>query len=174
MSSIEVYLSEEKIKARIKELGAMINRDYAGEEIFIVGVLNGAFMFAADLVREIKVPVTIEFISASSYGDATESTGELKINLDLKKDIKDQHVIVVEDILDTGLTLTKLKENFLKRSPKSFKIASFLFKPARLKHPVDIDYLGFEIEDHFVIGYGLDFAGKYRELPYVGIYNPEA
>jgi hypoxanthine phosphoribosyltransferase len=171
--TVEVYLSQEQISARVKELAALINNDYAGEEVFLVGVLNGCFIFAADLMREIKVPVTIEFMSASSYGDGTESSGELKINFDLKKDIENKNIIVVEDIVDTGLTLSKLKENLLARKPKSFKLASLLYKPARLKHPVDIDYLGFEIEDKFVIGYGLDYAGRYRELPYVGIYNPE-
>lgn len=171
--AIDVYLSQEKIQARIKELGETINRDYAGKEVHIIGVLNGAFMFTADLVRHLTIPVTLEFMSASSYGDGTVSSGELQINLDIKKDIKGKEVIVVEDIVDTGLTLKVLKQNLLDRGPNSLKIASFLFKPARLVHPIDIDYLGFEIEDHFVIGYGLDYAGRYRELPYVGIYSPE-
>lgn len=171
--AIDVYLSQEKIQARIKELGETINRDYAGKEIHIIGVLNGAFMFTADLVRHLTVPVTLEFMSASSYGDGTVSSGELQINLDIKKDIEGKEVIVVEDIIDTGLTLKVLKKNLLDRKPNSLKIASFLFKPARLEHPIDIDYLGFEIEDHFVIGYGLDYAGRYRELPYVGIYSSE-
>lgn len=171
--AIEVYLSEEKIQARVKELADMINKDFAGEEVALVGILNGSFIFAADLARHITVPVTIEFMSASSYGDGTESSGELTINLDLKKDIKGKNIIVVEDIVDTGLTLSKLKENLMARAPKSFKLASLLYKPARLKHPVDIDYLGFEIEDHFVIGYGLDYAGRYRELPFVGLYSED-
>jgi len=172
--TVEVYLSQEKIAERVAELGKIITSDFSGEEVVVVGVLNGSFMFTADLVREIKTSVTIEFISASSYGDGTISSGELKINLDLKKDIANKNVIIVEDIVDTGLTLTRLKEDFLKRGPKSLKVASLLFKPARLEHPIDIDYLGFEIEDKFVIGYGLDFAGKYRELPYVGIYSDDA
>lgn len=171
--AIEVYLSEEKIHNRIKELAQEINTEYAGKELHVIGVLNGAFMFTADLVRHLKIPVTLEFMSASSYGDGTVSSGELKINLDIKKDIEDKHVLIVEDIVDTGLTLTVLKKNLQERRPASLKLASFLFKPARLEHKVDIDYLAFEIEDHFVIGYGLDYAGRYRELPYVGIYSPE-
>lgn len=171
--SVDQYLSEEKIQARVKEVAAEINRDYEGKEVLIVGVLNGAFMFTADLVRHLKVPVTLEFMAASSYGDSTVSSGELKIKLDAKTDMKDKHVLIVEDIVDTGLTISVLKENLLKRGPASLKVASFLFKPARLEREVKIDYLAFEIEDHFVIGYGLDFAGRYRELPYVGIYKGE-
>ena len=174
MASVDVYLSEEKIKARIKEMGAQITKEYDGEELHIICVLNGAFMFMADLVREIKLPVILDFISASSYGDGTTSSGELKIKMDLAKDVKGKHVLLVEDIVDTGLTMKVLRKNIEERDAKSVKLASFLFKPARLEHETKIDYLGFEIEDHFVIGYGLDFAGKYRELPYVGIYNPEA
>lgn len=171
--AIEVYLSEEKIQTRIKEVAAEINKEFAGKELHVIGVLNGAFMFTADLVRQLNIPVTLEFMSASSYGDGTTSSGKLEINLDIKKDIKDKHVLIVEDIVDTGLTLSVLKENLQSRGPASLKLASFLFKPARLEHKVDIDYLCFEIEDHFVIGYGLDYAGRYRELPYVGIYSGE-
>ena len=171
--AVDVYLSEEKIKNRIKEMGAQITEHYAGEELHIVCVLNGAFMFMADLVREIKLPVILDFISASSYGDKTTSSGELKIKMDLAKDVKGKHVLLVEDIVDTGLTMKVLRKNIEKREAKSVKLASFLFKPARLEHETKIDFLGFEIEDHFVIGYGLDYAGRYRELPYVGIYSPE-
>ncbi|MBC98921.1 MAG: hypoxanthine phosphoribosyltransferase [Halobacteriovoraceae bacterium] len=171
--AVEVYLSEEKIKTRIKELGAQITKEYAGEEIHIVCVLNGAFMFMADLVREIKLPVILDFISASSYGDETVSSGELKIKMDLASDVAGKHVLLVEDIVDTGLTMKVLRKNIEERGAKSVKLASFLFKPARLEHETHIDYLGFEIEDHFVIGYGLDFAGRYRELPYIGIYSPD-
>lgn len=171
--AVEVYLSEEKIKTRIKELGAQITKEYAGEEIHIVCVLNGAFMFMADLVREIKLPVILDFISASSYGDETVSSGELKIKMDLASDVAGKHVLLVEDIVDTGLTMKVLRKNIEERGAKSVKLASFLFKPARLEHETHIDYLGFEIEDYFVIGYGLDFAGRYRELPYIGIYSPD-
>jgi hypoxanthine phosphoribosyltransferase len=171
--SVDQYLSAEKIQARVKEVAAEINKDFHGKQIHIVGVLNGAFMFTADLVRHLNIPVTLEFMSASSYGDSTVSSGDLKINLDIKTDIKDKHVILVEDIVDTGLTISVLKKKFLERAPASLRVASFLFKPARLENEVKIDYLAFEIEDHFVIGYGLDFAGRYRELPYVGIYKGE-
>ncbi len=169
--AVDVYLSEEKIKNRIKEMGAEITKQYAGEELHIVCVLNGAFMFMADLVREIKLPVILDFISASSYGDETTSSGELKIKMDLAKDVKGKHVLLVEDIVDTGLTMKVLRKNMEEREAKSVKLASFLFKPARQVHETKIDFLGFEIEDHFVIGYGLDYAGRYRELPYVGIYS---
>jgi hypoxanthine phosphoribosyltransferase len=171
--AVDVFLSENQIQERVKELANSINKDFSGKELHVIGVLNGAFMFTADLVRHLNIPVTIEFMSASSYGDSTESSGELKINLDIKTDIKDKHVLIVEDIVDTGLTLTVLKKNLAARGAASLKLASLLFKPARNIHKVDIDYLAFEIEDKFVIGYGLDFAGRYRELPYIGIYSPE-
>lgn len=169
--AIDVYISEEKIKQRVKELGKQITADYQGEELVVVGVLNGAFVFCADLIREIKLPLYMEFLGASSYGDSTSSSGNVKITLDLKKDIQGKNILLVEDIIDTGLTISNLFDIFKSRKPKSIKLASLLFKPARLKHPVAIDYLGFEIEDKFVIGHGLDYAGRYRELPYIGVYN---
>ncbi|WP_417335973.1 hypoxanthine phosphoribosyltransferase [Halobacteriovorax marinus] len=165
-------ISREKIHSRVQELAKEIEREFAGEEIIVVGVLKGSFIFCADLIREINLPITLDFISVSSY-EGTESTGELKINLDIKSKIEGKNVILVEDIIDTGLTISSLITRFKKNNPKSLKIASLLYKPARIQHKVDIDYLAFEIEDHFVIGYGLDFNGSYRELPYVGIYNGE-
>lgn len=171
--AVQVYLTEENIKNRVLEMGTQITKEYAGEELHIVCVLNGAFMFMADLVREIKLPVVLDFISASSYGDKTVSSGELNIKMDLSKDVKGKHVLLVEDIVDTGLTMKVLRKNIEERGAKSVKLASFLFKPARLEYETHIDYLGFEIQDHFVIGYGLDYAGRYRELPYVGIYSPD-
>ena len=165
-------ISTASIQARVKELAEQITKDFAGEEVVIVGVLKGSFIFCADLIREMKLPVILDFISVSSY-EGTESTGELKVNLDIKTNIDGKNVILVEDIIDTGLTISSLVETFKKNNPKSLKVASLLYKPARLKHEVDIDYLAFEIEDHFVIGYGLDFNGLYRELPYVGIYDGE-
>lgn len=171
--SHEVYISQDDISKRIKELGKEITDAYQGEEIIVVGVLNGAFMFIADLIREIKVPVHLEFMKASSYGDGTVSSGNVDIHLDIKSDIKGKNVLVVEDIVDTGLTLSGIVKDFKGRDPKSLKTCSLLFKPARLENPVDIDYLAFEIEDKFVIGYGLDLAGKYRELPYIGIYSED-
>lgn len=169
--AIDVYLSEDKIKERVIELANKINKDYAGKEIVVVGVLNGAFMFCADLIRHINVPVTLDFIAASSYGEETESSGQVKIEWDLKNEIKGKHILLVEDIVDTGLTIKSLKALLGSREPASIKLASLLFKPARNIHPVDIDYLAFEIDDKFVIGYGLDYAGRYRELPYIGIYS---
>lgn len=169
--AVDVFISEDKIQKRIVELADQINRDYAGKEIMIVGILNGAFMFCADLIRHIKVPVQLEFMSASSYGDGTESSGNVKINMDVKKEMTGKHVLLIEDIVDTGLTLSSLMHLLEKRKPASLKLCSLLYKPARIKHQVKIDYLAFEIEDHFVIGYGLDYAGAYRELPYIGIYQ---
>ncbi|CBW25618.1 putative phosphoribosyltransferase [Halobacteriovorax marinus SJ] len=170
--SFPELISREKIHSRVQELAKEIERDFAGEEIIVVGVLKGSFIFCADLIREINLPITLDFISVSSY-EGTESTGELKINLDIKSKIEGKNVILVEDIIDTGLTISSLITRFKKNNPKSLKVASLLYKPARIQHKVDIDYLAFEIEDHFVIGYGLDFNGSYRELPYVGIYNGE-
>jgi hypoxanthine phosphoribosyltransferase len=171
--AIETYISREKIDQRLEEIAAQINQDYAGQELYVVCVLRGSFIFCADLVRKIKVPVEIDFVAASSYGDAKESSGAVRIDLDVKKDITGRNVLLVEDIVDTGLTITYLNEIFEARHPKSLKLASLLYKPARLKHDVKIDYLAFEIEDNFVIGYGLDYAQKYRELPYIGIYSDD-
>lgn len=173
--AIDVYISEEKIQARIQEMANQISKDYANCELIVVAVLNGSFIFCADLVRKLKLAsVQVEFIGASSYGEGTTSSGNVKIYLDLKRDIKDKHVLVVEDIVDTGHTLNSLLSILQSRGPKNLKLASLLFKPARLIHKVPIDYLGFEIDDKFVIGYGLDFAGNYRQLPYIGIYNEQS
>ncbi|MBT6325793.1 MAG: hypoxanthine phosphoribosyltransferase [Bdellovibrionales bacterium] len=171
--SIEVYISEKEIEEKISELGKKISQDYAGEEIVIVCLLSGAFVFCADLVRKINVPVVLEFMKTSSYGSDTQSSGEVKIELDLKKSVEGKNVVIVEDIVDTGTTLKTVMEYFNIRKPKSLKLVSLLHKPARQIYPVDIDYLAFEIEDKFVIGYGLDYAGRYRELPYIGIYNED-
>jgi len=171
IKEIKDFLSKDKIASRIKELAAKINTDYAGQELTMVGVLNGSFMFAADLVRELTMPVQIEFMAASSYGEGVTSSGVVKINLDLKTNIEGKNVLLVEDIVDTGLTITNLIDVLKTRKPKTLKLCSLLYKPARIKHPVIIDYLAFEIPDHFVVGYGLDFAGKYRELPFIGIYE---
>lgn len=168
--AIETYISQEKIETRIKELAQQIDQDFGGEEVVVVGVLNGAFIFVADLIRQMKSPVYFDFIGASSY-KGTESTGKITITKDIKVDIKGKNVVLVEDIVDTGLTISELNVLLKERGPKSIKLATLLHKPAKTVHPVEIDYLGFEIEDKFVIGYGLDFDGRYRELPYIGIYN---
>lgn len=165
-------ISREEIRKRIEELGKQITKDFAGEELIVIGVLKGSFVFCADLIRELNLPVHLEFMSVSSY-EGTESTGNLRIDLDINVDVKDKNVLLVEDIVDTGFTISTLYKMFGEKHPKSLKLATMLYKPARIEHKVDIDYLAFEIEDHFVIGYGLDFNGKFRELPYVGIYNGE-
>lgn len=170
MSNVDIFISQDKIAQRIRELGEQISRDYAGEQITVVPLLSGAFMFAADLVREIKAPIDIQFMAASSY-EGTDSTGEVKIKYDLKRPVHGKNILLVEDIVDTGTTLKTVLEIMRMRNPASIKLASLLYKPARNIHPVDIDYLGFEIEDKFVIGYGLDYNGLYRELPYIGVYQ---
>ena len=169
--AIDVFISKEKIQERIKELAEVISKDYNGEEVIVVGVLNGCFMFCADLLRELDLPVITEFMAASSYGEGTTTSGQVDILLDIKTDIKGKNVLFVEDIVDTGHTFKKILEMIKTRGPKSVKIASLLSKPARREHQIDIDYLAFEIEDKFVVGYGLDLGGKYRELPYIGIYS---
>lgn len=168
--SIGVFLSEEKIKSRVNELAYQINKDFQNQEVVIVGVLNGSFIFCADLVRALKIPATIEFVSLSSY-EGTESSGEVSFRMDVKQSLVGKNVIIVEDIVDTGLTITFLMKHMKLKNPKSLKLCSLLLKRARLKIEVPVDYLGFDIEDKFVIGYGLDFDGKYRELPYIGVYG---
>jgi hypoxanthine phosphoribosyltransferase len=168
--SIAVFLSREAIQTRVKELAAMINRDYKGQEIVIVGVLNGSFIFCADLIREITVPMQIEFISLSSY-EGSESSGEVTFRMDVKQSLIGKNVILIEDIVDTGLTISFLLKHMQLKNLKSLKLCSLLLKRARLKVEVPIDYLGFDIEDKFVIGYGLDYDGRYRELPYIGVYG---
>ncbi|MBD67015.1 MAG: hypoxanthine phosphoribosyltransferase [Halobacteriovoraceae bacterium] len=167
----DVLISEDEISLRLDELAKAINQDFAGEEVVLICVLKGAFMFCSDLMKKISLPVKLEFMQLSSYGDKMSSSGNVKVMLDVTGSIKGKNVIVIEDIVDTGLTLKTLLEILKKRDPKAVKLASLLYKPARNTHPVDIDYLGFEIEDKFVIGYGLDYAGRYRELPYIGVIN---
>lgn len=162
-------LSTETIAARVKELGAQITRDYTGRSLVLVGVLKGSFIFAADLARQIDLPLRIDFLGVRSYGEGTESTGVVQIVNDLSKPIEGEDVILVEDIVDTGLTVAHLVDLFRTRRPASVKVCSLLHKPARARVSVNIDYLGFTIEDKFVVGYGLDFAEKYRNLPYVGV-----
>ncbi|MEA9357149.1 hypoxanthine phosphoribosyltransferase [Bacteriovorax sp. PP10] len=169
-ASIGEFISEAKIQARVKELAAMINKDYAGQEVIIVGVLNGSFIFCADLFRHLTIPCQIEFVSLSSY-EGTESSGEVSFRMDVKQSLVGKNVILVEDIVDTGLTITFLLKHMKLKNLKSLKLCSLLLKRARLKVEVPVDYLGFDIEDKFVIGYGLDFDGRYRELPYIGVYG---
>jgi len=165
----EVLFSEEDLAARVKELGAQLTQDYAGQEILMIGVLRGAIIFMADLARAVQLPVTFDFMAVSSYGSSTSSTGVVRILKDLDEDVEGKHILIVEDIIDSGLTLSYLVENLKSRKPRSIKICTLLNKPERRKADVPVDYNGFIIPDHFVVGYGLDFAGKYRNLPFIGI-----
>jgi hypoxanthine phosphoribosyltransferase len=166
---IDVQISAEKIAARVNELGAQISRDYAGKELVLVGVLKGSFIFMADLARAITSDMRVEFLGVQSYGDETTSSGVVQITFDLTKPIDGKHVLIVEDIVDTGLTMDYLLEQMRTRHPASVKLCALLHKPSRMKKPCVIDYLGFTIPDLFVIGYGLDYAQKYRNLPYIGV-----
>ena len=171
MYTPEALISEDEIALRIQELGAAITRDFENEELVVICVLKGAFIFCSDLIKRINCPLSLEFISLSSYGDSTNSSGNVRLEMDITANIEGKNVLIVEDIVDSGLTIKTLMEMLSVRKPKTVKLASLLFKPVKLKHKVNIDYLGFEIEDKFVIGYGLDYAGRYRELPYIGILN---
>jgi hypoxanthine phosphoribosyltransferase len=162
---LEVLLSKEAIDRKITELAATINRDYEGKEILLICVLKGAVMFLSDLMRSLQIPVEIDFMAVSTYGASTKSSGVVKILKDLDCSIEGCHCLIVEDIVDTGLTLNYLKENLLSRHPASLKIITLLDKPERRKVSIQPDYCGFKIPDKFVVGYGLDFNGKYRYLP---------
>jgi len=166
---VPVYLSEAQIKARVKDIAAMITAEFGEEEVTLIGTLKGSFVFFADLVRELKMPTRIEFFGVSSYGDQTHSSGEVKVTLDLAAPLNDKNVVLVEDIVDTGLTLSFVLEYLNARKPKKIKTASLLFKKVALKAKnLTIDYVGFEIPNRFVVGYGLDYAEHYRGLPYIG------
>jgi hypoxanthine phosphoribosyltransferase len=171
MYTPEALITEDEIALRIQELGTAITRDFENEELVVICVLKGAFIFCSDLMKKINRPLSLEFISLSSYGDSTNSSGNVRLEMDITANIEGKNVLIVEDIVDSGLTIKTLMEMLSVRNPKTVKLASLLFKPVKLKHKVNIDYLGFEIEDKFVIGYGLDYAGRYRELPYIGILN---
>lgn len=164
-----ILLSKEQIDKRVAELGAMISKDYEGKELVLVGVLKGSVVFLADLARQITCPLRLDFMSCSSYGNSTKSSGVVRILKDLDKSIEGKHVLVVEDIVDTGTTLNYLLENLKSRKAASVKLATLLNKPSRRKVDVKIDYNGFDVEDEFVVGYGLDYAELYRNLPYIGI-----
>jgi hypoxanthine phosphoribosyltransferase len=167
--ALEPLIDASTIARRVAELGAEISRDYAGQSLVMVPVLKGSYVFAADLARAVELDVAIDFLGVRSYGDGQESSGVVEITTDLSHSIEGKHVILVEDIVDTGLTVSYLRENLVTRQPASLKIASLLHKPARTRIAVAIDYLGFTIEDVFVVGYGLDHAQKYRNLPYLGV-----
>ncbi len=166
-------ISKEKLAARVKELGKQITQDYkAQDDLVLLCVLKGSVIFLADLCREIELPCSLDFIGIASYGDETQSSGVVKITSDVSKPIADKHVIVVEDIIDTGLTAEYLLENLHTRHPKSVRLCSLLHKPDRTEREVPIDYLGFKVPDKFVVGYGLDAAQKYRNLDFIGYIEP--
>jgi hypoxanthine phosphoribosyltransferase len=167
--NIRVLLPKPQIDARIQELGREITRDYADRQLVLLCVLKGSFVFAADLARAIDLPLRIEFLGVQSYGDDTKSSGVVQITQDLQKPISGEDVLIVEDIVDTGLTLHYLTEQLHARGPASIRVCSLLHKPARMVKKVAIDYLGFTIDDVFVVGYGLDWAQKYRNLPDIGV-----
>jgi len=165
-----VMLSAEAIAARVAALGETITRDYRdSSELVVVPILKGSFLFASDLIRQIDLDLSVEFLGLRSYGAGTESSGVVQITYDLTTSISGKDVLVVEDIVDTGLTMQYLRTNLATRNPRSVKLCSLLHKPARSRVPIPIDYLGFTIEDRFVVGYGLDYAEKYRNLPYIGV-----
>lgn len=168
-----ILLTESDIHARVEELGRQISRDYAGREPLFVGVLKGCFIFMADLIRSVDLHCTMDFMAVSSYGDGTTTTGAVKINKDLSRDIAGQDVIIVEDILDSGVTLSYLKQYLSVRKPASISIVTLLDKPSRRTKPIVADLAGFEVPDEFVVGYGLDYAQKYRNMPYIGVLKPE-
>jgi hypoxanthine phosphoribosyltransferase len=168
-----VLLSEEQIQAKVRELGERLRHDYAPRgDLLLVGVLKGCAMFLVDLARAIDMPLAIDFIATSSYGQSTESSGVVRLLKDLDTDIADRHVLIVEDIIDSGLTLAYLRSQLLRRNPASLQICALLNKPDRRSADVDVDYLGFDIPNEFVVGYGLDYRERYRNLPYIGVLRP--
>ena len=169
---VRPLISQERIAERVSELAAQITAEYAGRSLVLLGVLKGSVMFAADLARQIALPVRMEFLGVRSYGADTKSSGVVQITQDLTRPVEGDDLLIVEDIVDTGLTLSYLREQLRSRSPASVKVASLLHKPARMQREVQIDYLGFTIEDVFVVGYGLDYAERYRNLPFLGVLEP--
>jgi hypoxanthine phosphoribosyltransferase len=169
----KVLISEEEIAAKVAELAAAIDADYAGREVLLVGVLKGAVMIMADLARALTIPVSMEFMAVSSYGSSTSSSGVVRILKDLDREIADRHVLVVEDVIDSGLTLSWLLRNMKSRGPASVEVCALLRKPEAAKVDLPVRYVGFDIPSEFVVGYGLDYGERYRELPFVGLLKPE-
>ena len=169
-----ILVTEEQLKAKVNELGAQITKDYEGRDLLLVSILKGSVVFMADLMRAIRMPCGIDFMVVSSYGGAnTTSTGLVKIVKDLDQDLSGKDLLIVEDILDTGITLSHLVPRLKLRNPASVRLCTILSKPSRRKADIEPDYLGFEVPDEFVVGYGLDYDEKYRNLPYVGVLKPE-
>ncbi len=169
----EVLIDEETLQNRIRELGQKISKDYAGKNLMLICVLKGAVLFMADLAQNIDVPLEMDFMAVSSYGNSTESSGVVRIIKDLDASIENKDLLIVEDIVDSGLTLSYLTNLLKGKGVKSLKICSLLEKPARRAAEIDIDYIGFQVPDKFVVGYGLDYAEKYRNLPYIGVLKEE-
>ncbi len=174
METIEVLIKEEEVAKRIKDIGDQITREYEGSEVHLICILKGGVFFLCELAKHIKLPVTIDFMTVSSYGNETTSSGIVKVKQDLTQSIENKQVIIVEDIIDTGITLSSLMPMLKERKPASLKLCALLDKPERRRKEVKIDYLGFQIPDRFVVGYGLDYEQKYRNLPYIGVVVPEA
>lgn len=172
-SSLAVLLTREQIQERVLEMGAAIARDYAGESLLLLGVLKGAVIFLADLARAIPLDCSFDFIAAASYGRSIHSSGSVHLIKDTDAEIEDMNVLLVEDILDTGITLGYLRGHLRLRRPRSLRIAALLDKPSRRREPIEADYVGFTVPDHFVVGYGLDYAEKFRNLPDICIFDPE-
>jgi len=170
----EVLIDEAALRQRIDELGEEISADYAGRDVLLVGVLKGAVFFMADLMRQLTLPCEIDFMAISSYGEGTDSSGVVRILKDLDSNITDRHVLVLEDIIDTGLTLSYLMRNLGAREPASLEVCALLVKHGRREADVPVKYVGFEIPNRFVVGYGLDFAERYRNLPHVAVLEPES
>lgn len=170
---ITTLIPKEEILKKINELSKIISDDYTGKDLILVGVLKGSFIFMSDLIRSISIPTRCEFVKLSSYGDKKESSGNVRIDLDLSCKIKGKDLLIIEDIVDTGLTLNELREILLSRQPESLKICALLDKPLRRKVDIKIDYVGFKIPDKFVVGYGLDLDERFRYLPYIGVIEEE-
>lgn len=169
----EVLLDEETLNKKVKELGSLISNDYAGKDLILVGVLKGSVMFMADLMKEITIPCSMDFMAVSSYGNSTSSSGIVRILKDLDFEIEGKDVLVIEDIIDSGITLKYLMEYLKARKANSLEIACLLNKPERRKVEMDVKYIGFNVPDKFLIGYGLDYAEKYRNLPFIGVLKEE-
>ena len=169
----KTMLTEEQIKAKVAELGKQIEKDFEGQDLLVVGILKGASVFVADLIRNINLDVNMDFMSVSSYGNAMESSGSVKILKDLDVDIKDKNVLIVEDIIDSGNTLYKLTNTLSKRGAASIKTCCLLDKPSRRQVDIDADYVGFVVPDEFLVGYGLDYDGIYRNMKFIGTLKPE-
>lgn len=166
-------IEAEALQARVRELGAQVSRDFAGEQVLVIGILKGAFVFCADLMRTLTVQTNLDFMAVSSYGNSTESSGVIRIVKDLDSSVEGRHVLLVEDIVDSGLTLKYLREYLEHQHPASLKVCVLLDKPSRRKTDVVVDYTGFQIPDEFIVGYGIDYAEQYRHLPYIGLIGEE-